>query len=282
MIIDKLLKTIDTLPPFPMTVFKLGEVLRREDYSASEVVDLVRYDQAIAANIVKMSNSPYFGVRQQIGSLRDAVVFLGKANLLKIVQTASAARYFKNNARGYTEKAMELWEHSVAVALMSQILSRKIYNRDDDKLYLTSLLHDVGKMVMGEAVFDSFSEISRLVATGEYSFLEAEEKVVGINHATLGGKIAQKWNFPKDVEEAIAFHHRPDLLENVDNTMAWLVYLADQICLISGYTGGFDGLAHRGINAIIKKFDFHERDLELGIIELVDELKRAREALGIS
>jgi HD-like signal output (HDOD) protein len=137
-------------------------------------------------------------------------------------------------------------------------------------------------MVMGDAVLEAFSEISKLVETGEFSFLEAEEKVVGIDHAALGGKIAEKWNFPKDVVEAIAYHHRPDLLENVDNEMAWLVYLADQICLISGYTGGFDGLAHRGIAAIIEKFNFHERDLELGIIELVDELKCAREALGIS
>jgi putative nucleotidyltransferase with HDIG domain len=281
MSLDKLIKSIDSLPAFPLAVFKIGEMLHRGDYSAGEIVELIRYDQVMAASIVKMSNSPYFGVRQKIGSLRDAVVFLGRDNLLRIVQTAGSSRYFKKEGRGYTERVRELWEHSVAVALMSQILSRKIFSCEDEKLYLASLLHDVGKMVMGEAVFESFSEISRLVSSGNYSFLEAEELVVGIDHAALGGKIAEKWNFPKDIVEAIAFHHRPDLLENVDNDMAWLVYLADQVCLISGYTGGFDGLAHRGINAIIEKFNFHERDLELGMIQLDEEIKHAREALGI-
>jgi putative nucleotidyltransferase with HDIG domain len=281
MTVDKLIQSIDSLPVFPLAVFKVGEMLRRDDYSAVEVVELIRYDQAMAANIVKMSNSPYFGVRKNIGSLRDAVVFLGRDNLLRIVQTASSSRYFKKEIRGYTEKAKELWEHSVAVALMSQILSRKIFNREDEKLYLASLLHDIGKMVMGEAVFESYAEISRLVSSGTHSFLEAEEAVVGIDHAALGGRIAEKWNFPKDIVEAIAFHHRPDLLENVDNAMAWIVYLADQICLISGYTGGFDDLAHRGIHTIIEKFNFHERDLELAMMQLDEELKNAREALGV-
>jgi putative nucleotidyltransferase with HDIG domain len=278
---EKLLKSIDNLSAFPITVFKVGEVLHRGDYSASDIVELIRYDQAMAAAIVKMSNSPYYGLRQQVGSLRDAVIFLGRDSLLKIVQTAGASRYFKREVRGYTEKTRELWEHSVAVALMSQILSRKIFKQENEKLYLTALLHDVGKLVMGQEVLESFDEISRLVSSGKYSFLEAEEAVVGINHAALGGKVAEKWNFPKDIIEAIAFHHRPDLLENADNTMAWLVYLADQICLMVGYTGGFDGLAHRGVSEIIEKFDFHEKDIESGVIELVEELKHARDVLGV-
>ncbi|MHB8092321.1 MAG: HDOD domain-containing protein [Syntrophales bacterium] len=279
--IDEIIKSVDKLPSFPLTVFKVGELLRTDDYSASDIVDLIKYDQAIAANIVKMSNSPYFGARQRIGSLRDAVVFLGRENLLRIVQTAGVSRFFKKEGRGYVEKAREIWEHSVAVALMSQILSRKIFKKEDGKLYLSALLHDVGKMVMGELVYDSFAEISKLVSGGGYSFLEAEKEIIGIDHAELGGKIAEKWNFPRDVVDAISFHHRPDLLEGAENMMAWLVYLADQVCLISGYTGGFDGLAHRGINEIMEKFDFHERDLELGMIQLVEELKHAEEVLGI-
>jgi putative nucleotidyltransferase with HDIG domain len=282
MTVEKLIQSIDNLPVFPLIVFRVGEILRNDDYSAAEIVEVIRYDQAMAANIVKMGNSPYFGVRQKIGSLRDAIVFLGRDNLRKIVQTAGAARYFKKEGRGYTEKSRELWEHSVAVALMSQILSRKIFHCDNDRLYLAALLHDIGKMVMGVAVYESFDEISQLVSSGKYSFLEAEEAVVGINHADLGGKIAEKWHFPVEIVEAISFHHRPDLLKNADNEMAWLVYLADQICLISGYTGGFDGLAHRGVSATMEKFDFHEKDVEQGMIQLVEELKKAEDVLGIA
>jgi putative nucleotidyltransferase with HDIG domain len=282
MMIDKMLKSLGQIPAFPMTILKVSEMLRDDDYSVVNMVDLIKYDQAMAANIMKMSNSAYFGSRQKIGTLRDAVVYLGKNNLIRIVQTAGVSRYFKQKGCGYVEKVNELWEHSVAVAIMSQILSRKIQKCEDEKLYLAALIHDVGKMVMGEFVNESFETITRLVAEGGYSFLEAEEAVIGINHAELGGKIAERWNFPKEIVVALTYHHRPDLIEqNNNNIIMWLVYLADQICILTGITGGFDGLAHRGVNEVMKKFNFYEKDLELGMIQLVEDLEHAKDVLGI-
>ena len=281
MILDKILKSIDHIPAFPITILKVNEMLRNDDYSVADMVNLIKYDQAMAANIMKMGNSAYFGSRQKICTLRDAVVYLGRSNLIRIVQTAGVSRYFKQKGRGYVEKANELWEHSVAVAIMSQILSRKVQKCEDEKLYLAALLHDVGKMVMGEFVNESFETIARLVAEGGYSFLEAEEAVIGINHAELGGKIAERWNFPEEIVVALTYHHRPDLIEKNDNIIMWLVYLADQVCILTGFTGGFDGLAHRGVSEVMKKFEFYEKDLELGMIKLVEELKHAKDVLEI-
>lgn len=281
MMIDKILKSLDHIPAFPITILKVSEMLRDDDYSVADMVGLIKYDQAMAANIMKMSNSAYFGSPQKIGTLRDAVVYLGKNNLIRIVQTAGVSRYFTQKGRGYVEKANELWEHSVAVAIMSQILSRKVLKCEDEKLYLAALLHDVGKMVMGEFVSESFETIARLVAEGGYSFLEAEEAVIGINHAELGGKIAERWNFPKEIVVALTYHHRPDLIEKNNNVIMWLVYLADQVCILTGITGGFDGLAHRGVSEVMKKFEFYEKDLELGMIKLVEDLEHAKNVLGI-
>jgi putative nucleotidyltransferase with HDIG domain len=281
MMIDKILKSLDHIPAFPITILKVSEMLRDDDYSVASMVDLIKYDQAMAANIMKMSNSAYFGSRQKIGTLRDAVVYLGKNNLIRIVQTAGVSRYFTQKGRGYVEKANELWEHSVAVAIMSQILSHKVLKCEDEKLYLAALLHDVGKMVMGEFVNESFETIARLVAESGYSFLEAEEAVIGINHAELGGKIAERWNFPKEIIVALTYHHRPDLIEKNNNVIMWLVYLADQVCILTGITGGFDGLAHRGVSEVMKKFEFYEKDLELGMIKLVEDLEHAKSVLGI-
>lgn len=281
MTIEKILKSIDHIPAFPVTILKVREMLRNEDYAINDMVNLIKYDQAMAANIMKMGNSAYFGSRQRIGTLRDAVIYLGRNNLIRIVQTAGVSRYFTRRSRGYVEKANELWEHSVAVALMSQILSRKVLQCEDDKLYLAALLHDVGKIVMGEFVYDSFAKISRLVAEESLSFLEAEEAVIGINHAELGGKIAERWNFPKEIVDALAYHHRPDVMEKNDNVIPWLVYLADQVCLLAGMTGGFDGLAHRGVSDVMDKFNFHEEDLERGMMSLVEDLSHAKDLLGI-
>ncbi len=279
--IDNILKSIDHIPAFPITIQKVNEMLHADDYSVDEIVNLIKYDQAMAVNIMKMSNSAYFGSPQRIGNLRHAVVYLGKNNLIRIVQTAGVSRFFKKEGKGYVEKAHELWEHSVAVAIMSQILSMKVKKHLDEKLYFAALIHDVGKMIMGEYVFESFEEISRMVVAGGCSFLEAEEAVVGINHAALSGMIAERWNFPKEIIEALSYHHRPDLVENNDNEILWLVYLADQVCMLAGFSGGFDGLAHRGVSEVMKKFEFYENDLEVGMIKLLEDLKHAKDVLGI-
>jgi len=278
--IDKILRSMEHIPAFPATILKAGEMLRDDNYSVDALTNLIKYDQAIAANVLKMSNSAYLSPRHRISTIRDAVIYLGQQNLLRVVQTAGVSRFFAKAGRGYVTNANELWEHSVAVALMSQILARKILKREDETLYLAALLHDVGKMVMGEFVHDSFEKIMDLVHQQSHSFLESEEAVIGINHAALGGRIAVRWNYPEQIKNALTYHHRPDLADE-DDMITWLVYLADQICLLAGFTGGMDGLAHRGVSDVMKKFDFYQKDLEMGIMQLVSDVQHARELVHI-
>jgi len=93
----------------------------------------------------------------------------------------------------------------VGTALMAQILARKIFRREDSSLFTAAILHDIGKIVLGEFVRDKYAEIKKIVSEQSRSFLEAEEKVLGMNHATLGGMIAANWKFPEDIRNAIAF-----------------------------------------------------------------------------
>ena len=169
----------------------------------------------------------------------------------------------------------------MAVALMSQILCRKIQGREDPILYTAALLHDVGKVIMGEYVQEYFQKIIGRVHERKCSFLEAEEEFIGINHANLGGRIAEHWNFPSEIRDAIAYHHRPDLLEEEGNTNASLVYLSDQACLMMGLTGGVDALAYTGLEDVMRHFDLRMVDLEKSFIALLDELERAKELMHI-
>ena len=279
--IDRILRSVQDIPAFPETVRKVVSLLRNEDYSVAEVVHVIRYDQGVAANILKMSNSAYFGLPQKVRSIQDAVIYLGQKNLLRVLETACTSKFFKRAGGGYVSDASQLWEHSVAVALMSQILSKHIRQCEDSTLYTAALLHDIGKVILGEYVRESYGRIRRLVSESGYSFLEAEEEVVGINHADLGGRIAERWRFPGEIRDAIAHHHRPDRLGGEAATVPWLVYLADQACLMMGIDGGMDGLAHRGLSGTLDKFNFHQKDLERSLVRLSEDLQEAKDLISI-
>jgi len=280
-IVDRILKSINTIPAFPETGNKVAQLLRKPDYSVNEVANVIKYDPSITANILKMANSAYFGPRHKISNINDAVVYLGQQNLLRAIQTAGVSKYYKKGATGYFDKVTDLWEHSVAVALMSQIISRKITGQEDTTLYTAALLHDVGKIIMGEFVRDSLTKIAGLVSSRNISFLEAEEIILGINHADLGGKIATYWKFPAEIRDAISFHHRPDLLEKEEKIMPWIVYIADQVCLMLGVGGGVDGLSYRAVSEVLPKFNLRMKDLEMSMVLLSDDLNHAKELISI-
>ena len=280
MISDKILKSIKNIPAFPAVAMKVVALMDSPNYSITDVADLVKYDQAITANILRICNSAYFGLPHKVVTINDAVMRLGQQNIVRAVQAAGASTFYKK-AKGYGLEANKLWEHSVGVALMTQILSRRIFNCEDAKLYTTALLHDIGKVIMGEFVDESFPQIHDLVSKEGISFLDAEEKIIGINHADLGGRMASQWNFPKDMMDAIIYHHRPDLMQDEGNSGAWLVYLADQACIMMGIGLGSDGLAYKGLSEVIIKFKLRQRDFEECIMLMLEDLDRAKEVLGM-
>lgn len=279
--IDSILKSIKKIPAFPATIQRVTALLSNDDYAVADVANIIKFDQSIAANILKISNSAYFGVHQKINTIHDAVVYLGQQQLVRAVQVAGVSKFYKKGGKGYVAQSRDLWEHSVAVALMSQILSRRIQGQEDSVLYTSALLHDIGKVIMGEYVYDSFQQIFDQVKTKQCSFLEAEEEVIGINHAELGGRVSEHWNFPVEIRDAIAYHHRPDLLKKEDKTNAWLVYLSDQACLMFGIDGGVDGLAYKGLEEVMHFFDLKAVDLEKCFIILLDELEKAKDVIQI-
>jgi len=240
---------------------------------------VIRLDQAITANILRICNSAYFGLRRPVDNVNDAIMHMGKKNVLRAVVAAGLTRYFRST-KGYDVKGGDLWEHAVAVALMSQICAARISRPDDPRLFTAGVLHDIGKMVMGEFVHEAWQKIQELTESQKYSFLEAEEEVIGVNHAELGGEIALIWKFPDEILKAIAFHHRPDLLADGD-AVPWIVYLSNQVCHVMGIGVGTDALAYRAVGDVAGRFGLKQRDLEDMMAQLHKSLQDARELVSI-
>jgi len=279
--LEKIIQSVKSIPAFPSVVHKIMLMVTQEDYLVADLVKLIEYDQSITANILKISNSAYFGTRHKIKTIHDAVVYLGQQNLIHVVQTAGASRFYRKASRGYVLQAHDLWKHSVSVAIMSQIISQKGLQRVDPTLYTTALLHDIGKVFLGEYVREALQKIEELVEQKGYSFLEGEKEVLGIDHAALGGMIALHWNFPDEIREGIAYHHEPSLLGEKENLIPWLVHLSDQLCLMVGVDGGVDGLAYDGMKESLTRFNLKGKDLEKSIATFYDLMQEADDVLSV-
>ncbi len=286
--IGKVLQSIKIIPAFPPAALKLLNLIREGDYSIMDIVNVVKFDPSITANILKLSNSAYFCAPQKITTIHEAVVNLGQNNLLQVVQAAGISMFYKKPVRGYLLTPRGLWRHCVAVALMSQILSHKIYRKDNPVLYTAALLHDVGKIILGEFVYNSLEKITELVSEQGRTCIEAEKEVLGIDHAELGGKIADQWKFPDDLKDPIALHHNPGKLDERDAKVGTenkvtpsLVYFSDQLCVKMGISGGSEGYSEKGLDEMLKTFSLHQSDIDSAVSALQEGLIQAQDMIDV-
>ncbi len=273
-----IVKAIDRLPPFPQVAMKVMELVQDEDVSFGDLARVIELDQSMTANLLKVCNSPFFGLRRKVSSVREALVYLGQKYFMEVIWEMASANYFQEGQRGYDLDKGELWRHAVASALAARILEERLGREEDPLLFTTALLHDIGKVVLSEFVAEALGEIRQRVAEGA-SFLEAEEEVLGVDHATLGAMIAEQWAFPEEMVKAIRFHHRP---EEDPEGLTPLIYLADTVSLQMGIGTGLDGLQYRAKDEVLRRFGLTDHDMMEVMAELGGRLEEAEALISLN
>jgi putative nucleotidyltransferase with HDIG domain len=140
-------------------------------------------------------------------------------------------------------------------------------------VFTAALIHDIGKVMLNTYVKDQFLTIKDLVNTKKISFLTAEKEVLGIDHAELSATIAEQWNFPREITQAIRYHHTP-LLAPADKEVVYLIYLSNLIAMLTGIGGGADGLSYAGYDEVMYHFKLEEKDIEKFIAQLGDQIQK--------
>ena len=175
----------------------------------------------------------------------------------------------------------ELWRHSLATALLARSLGERFRYPSKSTLFTVALLHDVGKLALSEFVGQQFAEITKMVEEDGVDFLAAEKAVLGVEHALLGAKLVQKWNFPAEMVEAIAFHHDFDKSHKA-RELTRLVYLANILMLSVGVGAGAAGLAVPADAGVLEELKLKNRDLDPLMLEAADILDKASDMLGMA
>jgi len=261
-------------------VTRLMSVIRDPHSSISDIVGVVRYDEVVTSEILKICNSAYFGLSRKIASLNEAMVCLGTAKLLHLVMAVHGKALLGKEQQGYGLSPGFLWQHSVGVALASEIIGGRLKVPNESLLFTMGLLHDIGKLVLAEHVAAEFAEITRLVSEEGHAFNEAERLVLGYDHCEVGTLLAEKWKLPEEIVRAVRWHHAPPSPPNVDPFVD-VVYLGNALCMMLGFGIGHDGLSYRAEEEILARNQLTERDLETFGAQVVDDLAQVKEMFAV-
>jgi len=278
--IKKIFKKIDTLKPIPQVANKIMSLVEDPNSSMSQLTDVIAYDQALTANLLRTCNSAHFGLSRKVESVHQAIVFVGMDQLVDLVLVSCGSDNFKRKQEGYDLSAGELWKYSVASALIAKELAEKIGQKDNHRVFTAALVKDIGKVVLSQFVADASEEIKSLVQENGLSFQEAEKQVIGIDHAELGAMVAEKWKFSSKMVDIIRNHHLSETPSDVDTEIA-IVYLADTLCMMMGIGGGSDALFYRFHKGVVETMGFSEIDIQQiiaefgGKLQLVEDLVNA-------
>ena len=279
--IERIIEEINELRPVSEIGNRVIEITSNPNSSLAELLDVIKYDQGMTANLLRICNSAYFGLKNKIVSIKQAVAYLGLNKVASLVVLGHSADNFKKAQVGYDLNEGELWRYSVSSALIAEDLAETKRLENISLIFTSALLKDIGKVILSAYVKDSFEDINKAVQDRGLTFVDAEKEVIGIDHAELGARVAEKWNFNPAMVDIIRNHHDPDKAPPDDISIP-IVYLADSICMMIGIGVGSDGLAYRYHQDIVDRLNFSDIDLQKTIASFWGRIKAVEELISLS
>ena len=269
---NSVVSQLKDLMPMPITMQKIVQLTRDPQTELKNLVTVIEQDQALAAKILKMANSSYYGFSKQIKTISHAVVCLGYNTIKNLVLAASTYNVLNKSIMSYALEKDALYMHSYAVAIGSRQIARYVGHPNPEEVYLMGLMHDMGKVILDQCVKQQFIEVIRLFKQGNITFLDAEERVLGFNHGEIGAKVAEKWNMSEDLIETIQHHHHPDRAKS-SNIAVHMVHVANMIVCMMGIGLGYDGLNYDFCQESMTRLNLTEADFERFMVQIMDELQ---------
>jgi len=207
----KKLKNIQDIPSLPAIVMKVNQMLDDRNSTTDSLARVIEKDQAIVSKMLLLVNSAFFGLREKVSSVKEASIILGFDAIRNIIISLST---FETLSKLSKRKSNELfniddfWKHSIAVAVLSKYISKKIDSGDPEKCFVNGLLHDVGKLILAYYFKNEFKAVIITARKEDLIYIAAEKKTLPVDHCDVGYFITKKWGLPDLLTNTIYNHHK--------------------------------------------------------------------------
>jgi putative nucleotidyltransferase with HDIG domain len=226
-IIAKVKASIDKMPPLSPVVNKIIQVANNVSSTAQELTEVIQMDPVLMAKMLKMVNSAYFGLSNDIKSLKQAVVMLG-INTIKNAALSSIVLGNISINKNSSFDGESFWIHSFGVGIASKLIAKKI--GVDEKLleeyFAAGLMHDIGRIIINNFFPEETKKIAEVNADKKHSILDIEKNILGLTHEEIGIAIGKKWQFENNFLYSVGRHHHP-VTKGSSSIYSMIVSVAD-------------------------------------------------------
>ena len=254
---------------------RLTQLISNEKSTIQEFEKVIKIDPTLVVRLLKLVNSPFFALRQEVDSISRAVVVVGTKNLRNMVVTAALKNVFAQTSPENVFSRARLWLHCAAVSICSQMISERIFGQKGEDAFLCSILHDIGMIVQDQVTRDRFVHTCSTYDPDAGPFTEHERAMMGTDHCEIGGLLVQDWNLPIDVVDGVRYHH--DVKKDaVPSSVLGIIQIAHYLVSRLDYTAipGMKAVLPGGLIAYFRK---NIKEFKALIRDLPDELENARD-----
>jgi len=244
---EKLIDSTPDIPTLPAVATRVLEVVRHPESGAADLRDIVQHDPVLSSKVLRMANSAYFGLPDELTDLQRAIALLGFNSVRNLAFTACLQSLYRPEFRCGAFTASSLWMHSVSVAVIARLLAARLWPGHDDEAFLAGLVHDVGIIIEWNLLPDPFERVIRTYEGTGKIFTEVEKQTLGFHHCACGAAIIRRWKLPRHLVHVAKHHHgerrtgsMPDPANGSPaDRLTAAVHLAECICAERG-NGFFD------------------------------------------
>jgi len=230
--IDRIVRAVEQVPTLPIISQRIQNLFIQDEVSIRQVSDIIEHDPPLAVKILKIVNSSFFGLLNNVSSIDHALVILGFEEVRNIVLGFSIQNFFNMPSNSFDRK--HFWAHSIICSQIAKYLGRHFKIVDDGTFFLSGLIHDLGKLVSDQYLHNEFEAIIDYISETHATFTKAEKDIMGVTHYQIGAKLLQQWHFPKKVIMQIFYHHAPWYDKNYTSGSI-ILYLANLLTKLAGY-----------------------------------------------
>lgn len=222
---------LEDLPPFPWIATKVLQLFAapEDDLEVRRLIELIRSDTALSAELLRRANSALFGLKSQISSLQHAVTLLGLDQVRTLALTIGLGSYLHTALK--LSILRRCWRHSLASALLAEEFAPAC-SLPPDQSYTAGLLHDVGRLALLVKYPQPYADLLSVVIENRFAVLASEQDLFDVDHCQAGAWLAEKWEFPPELRRVAELHHNPPVNGSFD-----LVRLVNLACRLSDSLG---------------------------------------------